>query len=464
MSRPASLTRFTGSLTCLALLVGGTSLSAQQKTPIDEKKTESEEAIFIPIEYRPPPWQVSVGVRLSGKAKVKFSGLGAVPAQTYTGPNPNATAEEKSTQAYKDAVAYVAQYGRVYDDGAVRPDSTYKISSDQNATTTTYERVEPADGKTNYWSFTSVDQVVDYNGSKALALNSYSVVSTGGAEAERTASTNKSLAWDIEFSRALGTSRRMSWGLILGAGISDINCTASSTVKAKLRTVTDYYSLDGVTFSTSTDGTIVIPTAAGSTEYYPYTWKLTDDGSAYAVDADGNKIPVYQYDADGNKIKAWPEVLRLLADPIARTEATEETGTLDVVGQWQVKGAYMTARFGPYFAFQLTPRLTLKASAGITFTVIGYNLRLNEQVYIPALKAYMSLDNEKLNLDPGVSGILGYFASCELDAYLTDRTGVFFGASQEDFQRDITMSYYTQRADLSLSTGTVFRTGITTRF
>jgi hypothetical protein len=448
MLKTASLARLTGSLTCLVLLVGGTSVSAQQIKPADDKKTESEEAVFIPIEYRPPPWQVSVGVRLSGKARVKFSGLGAIPSEVYPG---------SSTTADNDTKAY----GRTYDNGAVRPDQTYTISSADDATTTTYSKVEPTDGKTNYWSFTSADQVVDYNGSKALALNSYSVESAGET---RTASTNKSLAWDIEISRALGTSRRMSWGLLLGAGISDINCTASSTVKAKLRKITDYYSLDGVTFATATDGSIVIPTATGSTEYYPYTWKLMDDGKTYAVDANNNKIPVYQYDADGKKIKSWPVVQRLPTDPIARTDETETTGSLDVVGQWQVKGAYMTARFGPYFAFQLTRRLTLKASAGLTFTVVGFNLRLDEKVYIPAKAAYMSLNNEKLNLDARVTGVLGYFASCELDAYLTDRTGIFLGASQEDFQRDISQSYYTQRADLSLSTGTVLRTGITTRF
>jgi hypothetical protein len=124
----------------------------------------------------------------------------------------------------------------------------------------------------------------------------------------------------------------------------------------------------------------------------------------------------------------------------------------------------MTARFGPYFAYQLTRRLALRASAGITFTVIGARLRINERVLIPATNAYMQLTNEDLNLDAKVNGILGYFATCELDTYFTDRTGMFFAASHEDFERDFSMSYYAQRADISLSTGTVLRTGITTRF
>ena len=96
MVKPVSLPRLLGSLTSLALLLGGTTALAQQVTkPADSDKPESEEAVFIPIEYRTPPWQVSVGVRLSGKAKVKFSNLGNIPNQDiYPGSDPSATATE----------------------------------------------------------------------------------------------------------------------------------------------------------------------------------------------------------------------------------------------------------------------------------------------------------------------------------------------------------------------------------
>ena len=443
MAKPASPSRLLGSLIILALLLSSTTGFAQQTNkPAESDQAESEEAVFIPVEYRAPPWQVSVGVRLAGKAKVKFSQLGAVPADVY----PGATTASDSSTAY---------YGRTYTDGKVLPDSTYALNSDGS----TYSRLSATDGKTNYWNFSSAEQVVDLpDGSgKAIAFHAY-VVETDGATA--TTEKNSQIAWDIEISRELGSNRRMSWGLLFGAALSDINSKADATIKAKLRTLTDYYSLTGITLPTDyTSGA----TYSGSTEYYPYTYKLNDDGT-YATDSSGYYIPVYQYDANGNKIAAWPTTQRISADPTLRTDVTEETASLDCIGHWEVKGAYMTARFGPYFSYQLTRRLALRASAGITFTVIGARLRINERVYIPATAAYMQLTNEDLNLDAKVNGILGYFATCELDTYFTDRTGMFFAASHEDFERDFSMSYYAQRADISLSTGTVLRTGITTRF
>jgi hypothetical protein len=443
MAKPASPSRLLGSLIILALLLGSTTAFSQEAPkPADSDQAESEEAVFIPVEYRAPPWQVSVGIRMAGKAKVKFSQLGAVPTDVYPG---STAASDSST----------TNYGRTYADGKVLADSTYALNSDGS----TYSRISPTDGKTNYWNFSSAEQVVDLpdGGGKALAFHAY-VVETAGTTAA--VEKNSQIAWDIEISRELGSNRRMSWGLLFGAAISDINCKTDATIKAKLRTLTDYYSLTGVTLPTDyTSGT----SYSGVEEYYPYTYKLNDNGT-YATDSSGAYIPVYQYDSQGNKLTAWTTAQRISTDPTKRTDVTEETASLDCIGHWEVKGAYMTARFGPFFSYQLTRRLSLRASAGITFTVIGARLLLNERVLIPATKAYMQLTNENLNLDAKVNGILGYFASCELDTYFTDRTGMFFAASHEDFEKDFSMSYYAQHADISLSTGTVLRTGITTRF
>jgi|GEM_PF-5993263 len=459
MAKHASPTRLNGTLIILALLLGSTTVSAQEaRKPAESDKIESEEAIFIPVEYRPPPWQVSVGVRLAGKAKVKFSGLGAIP---------NTTAFPSGTTASD----FTNTYGRTYDDGSVSPDST-KVFSTLNGTE--YVRQEPTDGKTNVWSFTSADQVVDLpSGGKALAFHAYGVESDG---ATQTSETSAQMAWDIEISRELGSSRRMSWGLLFGAALSDISCKADATIKSKLRTLTDYYSLEGVTipadisygYQYSGRQQAYLLTYTYDEEKDPtHKTPLTDSNGyfIYLKDSAGNYV--YQKDASGNNIIEWTSnPQRLPSNPIAdaRTDVTESTASLDCIGHWEVKGAYMTARFGPYFSYQITPKIVVKASAGLTFTVIGARLRLNERVYIPALGDYMQLTNEDLNLDAKVSGILGYFASCELDAFLTNRTGVYIGASHEDFQRDFSMQYYQQRADVSISTGTVLRTGITTRF
>lgn len=464
MVKPALPLRYSGPLLCLALAIASQPLHAQQAAATDDDRTESEEAVFIPVEYRPPPWQVSVGVRMTGKAKVKFSQLGTVPNRSsYPGPTPNATAEDKDTQQYKDAMAYVALYGRTYDDGSVSRDYTLDVDG---------TRIEPTDGKTNYWAFTSSDQVVTLDsGSKALALHTYDVLSNGDTAS---ASNGSSLGWDVEISRTLGSSRRMSWGVLFGAGIGDVNSKTSGTVHGKLRTLTDYFSLDGVTLPSDLSNGF---SQSGNRYWNPPVYEQDANGNwvvkyekdsagDYVLDEDGNKIVVYETDADGNKIVElyYPDY-RLPTDPFNRTDITADTADIAIEGYWQVKGAYMTARFGPFFAYEITPHLTVRASAGVTLAVLGARFYLNEKAYIPALDAYMNLTNEKSNIDATVTGTFGYFVAGELDAYLTNRTGLFVGASYEDYSRDVTMkSAYGHEADLSLSSGTVIRTGIITRF
>ena len=103
----------------------------------------------------------------------------------------------------------------------------------------------------------------------------------------------------------------------------------------------------------------------------------------------------------------------------------------------------------------------LLVSAVIVIEVLGYLFFYILRRLMVRVIGYVIRD---LNLDAKVSGILGYYASCELDAFFTDRTGMFIGASHEDFQHDLSLKYYNQQADIALSTGTVLRTGITTRF
>lgn len=437
MVKPASLSRSALPLTCLALILGGTVASAQQARPADDSRAESEEAVFIPIEYRPPPWQVSVGIRLSGKAKVSFSKLGALPTN--------------AAGSYQDANGKIV--ARYYDDGAVLPDTTYALDAEDKATV----KVEPTDGKTNYWSFTNANQVVDRNGSKVLAMHQYSVQSNGDqAEAE----DNGSPGLDIEVSRELGANKRMSWGVLLGAGINDINCKSQGEVKSRLHTLTDYYSLEGINFpATLTDADM---NHQGNRQYY-----LTQT----IAGENGYSETVYVYGPDGKRVKVWgiPVEQRLPTDPIpdSQTSESEATPSITVDGYWQVKGAYMTARLGPYFTFQLTRRIAVKASAGLTFTVLGTKFLINERatLEVPAAKLYLAINNEKANIDPTVTGSLGYFFAGELDAFLTDRTGMFVGVSHENYGRNLTMKTpYGQQADISLSTGTILRTGVTTRF
>lgn len=449
MVKPASLSRLTGSLSCLALFLGGTVAFAQQARPVEDEKPESEEAIFIPLEYRRPPYQVNVGFRYSTTAHVKFSGLGGIPNQDYY---PGDSIEADDT---------TKTYGRYYYDGAVYPDYTYEYNENGDL-----EKTEATDGMTNYWNFASSDQIVTLDdGTEAVAMHIYQVLpGDGTAEAD----SEKSLSWEIEVSRELGSYKRFSWGITFGAGLADINCKTTGTVTSYLRTLTDYYDITGIDTSEADEDDGLSYT--GNWEWTPWSYLYEDtDGDGVTelqYDDDGNAIKVYEYDDDGNLVVEWyyDDVQRISTDPIYRTDVTEETPSIVVKGYWQVKGAALSTRVGPYFSYQFTPHLSLKVSGGLLFTLVGLNVWINERAYIPAMDDYLEFSNEEYNLDARVSGLLGYYVSGEIDAFLTDRTGFYVGFSHEDFTRDLSMRYYWCVADFSMETGSVWRAGIVTRF
>ena len=423
MVKPASIPRIFGSLACLALLLSGAKTFAQEaKKLANSKDTLSEEAVFIPIEYRPPPYQVSVGVRISGKAKVKFAGLGAIPPDTFPG-------------ADKDAVT-----ARTYNDGSVYTDTYYDVTGARVARPDSLSD----DGKTNYWSFSSNDQLVDHPTiGKALALHAYAIESAG---ATATVENSSSVSWDMEISRQIGGGRKITWGVLFGAGLTSVNAKTTDQIKANLRTLTDYYSVAG----------IAVPGGWNGLQQQYVTKEVKD--------ANGT-VTGYEYvlDADGKKTTFWPVSTQRLADhPGDRTNELDTANPVTVDGYWKVKGAYITTRFGPYIALQLGRHFALKASAGVTFAVLGANFTMKEKYQIPASVSYLEI--ESTTRDATVSGTIGYFVEGELQAFLTQRTGLFIGATHEDYARDIRMQIYNQTADLSVSSGTAFRTGITTRF
>ncbi len=460
MVKPASIPRISGPLACLALFLSSQPAFAQEAKKPASSKELSEEAVFIPIEYRPPPYQISVGFRISGKAKVKFSGLGNIPYNSA--PGANATSPTLS---------------RSYDDGYVNPDNS------RDATGVWYDK---GDGQTNVWGFVNASQLqpASYPNATTVAFQSNRVDTAGDT---LTAENGSSLSWDIEVSRQLGGNKRFSWGMVFGAGLNDINAKTSGTVKGNLHTLIDLYALEAGAGTKLPSVPILDPVTNQSigTNYIgpynapgPYVHYFTeqgknDDGTLrYVLDADGKPtttpymVPVLG--PDGTQL--WDvrdESIRLGALPLpnGRTDALNASG-IDVTGYWQVKGAYMTARFGPYFAWQINRYFALRASAGLTLTILGAQFRFNEKYLVPALNTYLSIDTANGRNDSTVTSTLGYFASGEVEWFMTQRTGFFVGAAYESYTRDlrISMPGTTQTADISASVGAVFRSGITTRF
>ena len=432
MVKPASLPRISGPITCLALLLSSLPTIAQEAKKPTAEKEKSEEAVFIPVEYRPPPYQISVGVRISGKAKVKFSGLGAIPFA----PSAFVGADTTTVGA------------RIYNDGYVYPDTYVDI----NGASVARPASMPADNKTNYWSFNSSSQLVEHpTVGQAVAYHGYAIESAG---ATREAASGSSTSWDVEISRQLGGNRKITWGILFGASLSSINAKTSGEIPAYLHTVTDYYSLAGITGTAAG--------ASGAFERYQSTPKLNADGKPVL---DSNGAPTYEpvYDPVTNaKLTYWSTPQRISDHPDNRTDVIDTANPVAVDGYWQVKGAFITARFGPFVTLNLGRHFAVRASAGVTFTVLGANFILRERYLVPSLGKYLDLDRRFV--DSTVSGTLGYYAEGEIQAFLTQRTGLFFGAAYESYSRDLRLQIYNQVADLSASSGTAIRTGITTRF
>ncbi|MBK8476041.1 MAG: hypothetical protein IPL39_06920 [Opitutaceae bacterium] len=453
MVKPASIPRISGPLACLALLLSSQPAFAQEAKKPASSKEPSEEAVFIPIEYRPPPYQISVGFRISGKAKVKFSGLGNIPYNSVPGDNITS-----------------GIIARVYDNGDVGPDDSRDIEDN---------KIVKDDGRTNIWAFSSSNQLQpnDFPNAKEVRFESNRVDTAGATLA---AESGSSLSWDIEVSRQLGGNKRFSWGIIFGAGLNDINAKTSGTVKGNLRTLTDLYALaEGEGAKT---GTLLTTTSNNVTSYLPYISPgpkkhyLTEQGKnadgtlRYVLDDSGNATTTpYMVPLLGpDNTQLWEirdNSIRLGALPFSRNDIATADG-VDVTGYWQVKGAYLTSRFGPYFAWQINRHFALRASAGLTLTILGAQFRFNESYLVPSLANYIKVDTANIRNDSTVTSTLGYFASGEVEWFMTQRTGFFVGAAYESYTRDlrISMPGTTQTADISASVGAVFRSGITTRF
>ncbi len=474
MVKPASISRYSLSLAGLALLCASQPAFAQSKPAATDAKPESEEAVFIPIEYRPPPYRVAIGVRLAGNAKVKFSGVGSIGNSSF----PRAEglpAQWKDEGPLPRDAAVNRSYDRWGASGADYVDRSVTVDSELKEETT-------ADRTTNIWAFTSTDQVVadpNYPGGEAIKYQTNWLTSGGSTVS---AESGKSMAWDIEISRELGGNKRFSWGLLFGAGLSDFKTEQSATVKATLHTLTDTYSLKGRKAPrkarTDEQGNPVLDENKQPIfDLVPYVsdgpelWiqALNEDKKTLKFEADGITPYLVRFTGDvayptdvTPAFKWFDSPLRLADTPFDRSFT--ETAGVDVMGTWKVRGSFLTARFGPFFAANLGNRFTVRASAGLTFTVLGARMTFQEKYFHPVLKNYLSIDTDQSSNESRVFGNLGYFATGELEWRMTQRTGLFIAATHEDYLRKAKIQIGEQIAELETSTGTALRAGVSARF
>lgn len=235
----------------------------------------------------------------------------------------------------------------------------------------------PDDGFTNTWRYSQSSQITDEGN---IAFNGFQVSSMGAAT-ETDAKT--SMGWEIVYERRFGSfGDRTFWGLLVGAGMADINARSMETIVARLTRTTDVYSLGGAT-----------PPAP------PYT-------------APSSAI------VDGEVVDT---TVLLGNQPISRTTTESET---EVVGDWQLKGAYYTFRFGPTLRVHLANRFALQASVGGSASYYGTEFRVRERVAAQAnVPAGQFVDDSEKS-----AWMTSFFAEATAEYWITRGTGIFVGA------------------------------------
>lgn len=372
-----------------------------------------------------PKSTVRFGFRYLSGAKTSFAGRGSIPSPEDPGPETG------------------ANLSRIYHDGAVQPDSRVvaRLDSsgnpviDPQTNSQVFDPIAP-DGKTNTWNYTDLSQLSQLG---YVAFHSYSadIVDTAVRQKE----TGTSSGMDISVSRDMGNifRTRLTWNLTAGLSINDISVNTSDKVHANVTTITDYYSLFGVTppdppYSSPSSSTTSVVDASGNPV-------LNDDGTTRTVTTDTSVLI-------GN-------------EPAGRTTTTALSDS-SVTNRWKVKGAYYSFRAGPTVWIPITTRLRASLSAGAVLVYSGTNYTVT-QTFQPELGAEIS----DTSTSDAYKLLPGYYADATLQFDLTERAGFYAGAvfqSAGSYTQtiDTENAHYTTKIDLANQNGV--RAGLSIRF
>jgi hypothetical protein len=413
----------------------------------------------VPIEYyRPLRNSVSVGVRMiGGNAKVGFKNLGNIPMQpppAFTGTAArgyyNGAIETDKDRAFTAS----STSGVIKDDNDVvikrtvteisrSPAVNGRYQIIQVVTTTdavtlaeTIERrilednLEYLSDFTRNWSYTSASQ---YNsGTGQVDMSNYGVAPSPTSNAS--AESDRSSGVEMQFAYVIKRYKRFEWGVNFSAGISDLNAKTRQQIRADLLTTTDRYNLGPGAF-------------IGGNGY-----DSDNDFETIPTMTTGTATPVeYSYAFERPRYLN-PNGTRILDNAIT-------AGGADVLGYWQIKGAYYLLRFGPTARFELTKNWTVSVGAGVAGAFVGSRFIAEESFFLNDLTAPIRTreENEKN------AAVGGYYADVNIERWLTVRTGFYLGYSTEKLG-DYTHTLRGRKAEVDFGSSNGFRFGVITRF
>lgn len=398
-------------LAALPALCAAVALHAQQEPDPIPDFSNLDEYFYV------PKMTLSLGFRGLNGGRTTFTGRGTIAAPESPG---NATD---------------ANISRTYHDGQISPDTrTTSIDSGDGTSSTSYIST---DGRTNTWSFADDSQATSNPG--YIALHTYAANITDTLP--RSTGGRSSVGVELAISRDLGRLifNRVTWNLVGGVTVNDINSSFGGKVQADVVTTTDLYSLFGQ----------IAPTA-------PYN--APSATTSTVTDASGNPI----LNDDGSSQTVSNDTTKLLGNTPVSRSVSDATDLTSVANRWRLRGAYFTFRGGPSLTFAFSRRFHATVGAGLALIYAGTDYTVSETFTPPsgsAIEEDLSNNASKL--------LAGWYGEATLSFDLTARTGLYAGAVAQDAgsytqQIKTETAVYATRLDFTRQSG--FRAGMTVKF
>jgi len=407
-----------------------------------KQPSEEELALTLPSdEWYIPKSSISFGFRVLSKgANVKFGNLGQISSSRTIGPNSAGDYNYDNGRVTKDAlrdqfetknspdqntaVGVPTFYGQPLGNGRYAAHQVTRAEAGGPLTDTVVgEGVSYDAALSREWAISSANQV---NGT-LVRFNNYSTRSEGG-NLEKSEGVNSGV--ELTMGRMMGKfGNRFEWSLVGGFALNPLNAKTGGTVKATLATYTDYFRLS----RTLPDGVLGGPT-------------FTDFNTSVDGDDQSNETTV--------PISAAPVTNVAGAGQTALT-----AGGANVLGNWQVKGAYFLLRFGPQIRTQITERFGISASIGVAGAYSGTRYSVFESVTVPDVADPIT---EEI-AETASKYLTGIYADVNVDWAATERTGLYAGASMQQLgSYDQTVGGRTAKIDFGSAVG--IRGGINYKF
>jgi len=394
-------------------------------------------------------------------------------AKTITTPNGDGTST--TTPVQNSDGTYTAVTTPVF---TVNPVDGSTTVSDAVATTwaSTSQFLGYKDGQLRTWSVQNASQIDMTNRTVSMSSYGTSGMTDGGTI---DVNSNGSKGFELSLERKLGQQGRLEWGVSGGFKFVDLNAKLTKTINSNLvRSTTVFKMVDtGLNFVSPTATvsisqpsnvvlTLLDPSGKQVYEYAgsstaPYTTTLATDTST--GDTSGS-TPLYFPDSGDNMA---------VTNPIP-----EIIGVARVHGFWQLKGAYYFAHFGPDFRYRFNDSWAVSGNFGFALAYIGTNFRVDESfddvndVFDLAGNPITTMAADSSNPKTYASTeknsthkiIPGLYGEVNVEYWMTERTGFYFGVSQQTLRnyKQNPLSGRTANIDLGSSSG--WRIGIITKF